>query len=331
MAKKEDAGVSGEPVVRFTGKHKRRVVIAVPCQNKGAFYLRKKRGFQPVSDLAEKLGFQTSTEFLEGMEVFGMKKAEIARVRADAQLCEYLTYLVDECGLYVRSETKGLAFGGRTLSYKKQNQEEVLHAIREVARILDAMERLSSINVRSYQSTAKWILTPAYLALFVAIIYLELATSALTLSHLVLPGLMLSVVSGLLLGFMPAFLMRRGPFAAVILRSFGWMMLAMSLSTGFSLAHALNSAGSQQEQTIRYAGNLAVTHGRHAHHYLRADDGVSALAFNDDVSDVSIDYYQYSALLGPNKETAGTFEVTVEKGLLGAPYITHIKRVSTAN
>jgi hypothetical protein len=126
-------------------------------------------------------------------------------------------------------------------------------------------------------------------------------------------------------------LVRNNPFAWTFARTAILYMGVFSMTLCVPGANRLNCAiPSANRQTVVLSGWLQQTNGRNGPAYAIAPaDHAPISAFGVQTGRIFLSYREYRDLLGRDRIMDGRFEITVNKGWLGAPYIEHVRRIDS--
>lgn len=323
--------------VSVLGEHGETLRVEAASSNPGNFYLRR-HGEKNAEMLSRFL--HKPLTLTDHVEVFGMREQDIVLIQKDTELMKDIVYLVDECKFTIRSTTDSCVFlGPRPDKLNFKADAEFVICAKRIAAKLEVMPTFegpkgavthSLDNVRNYLTGWLMLSGIASVAYFWFGMQLGWADGVRVLSFadLVIPGLLATVISVLLLVGIPFFFLRKSPFTPVVLSEWKISFWLFSFATGFATVILVNEITPTQQETIRYSGELYLKAGRKSvHYYLRAVD-VAPSVFGESASTVRLTSSQYDKLKGFPAKHDGVFDVTFDRGVLNAPYVAEVKRVS---
>lgn len=330
MSIESDVGVPTIEYLRKNNRGRKRVVeIRVPFWCNGSFFIRKKSWISQVLGFPGRVfGFHPPVTLSHRLEAFGFAPMEARRLGAQSELVRALEELAVGYGLSVRTDKWGLVIFGDSAKVKR-SQAPAMMAAAKAARILNSMQAVSAKSQTSYNTVIRWVMIPSAMAAVGALVFIESnPLLLLAFSPLAAPSLLIAPAILALLAGLPAFCLRSSPFTLPALRVSCLGLALTSVVTGIALAERIDSWAPREEFVVQFSGRLGQATGtkKKDRYYLQPDQPFRVAALDLDVSRIKIGRELYESLREQAAGDTGTFDVTIDKGVLGAPYAAQVKR-----
>jgi hypothetical protein len=322
------------PKVRFWGKGGAFVTLSMPCAVNGCLWFRKTSRSAWAPRLRALLRFQAPQAFNQDVDAYGLDENALRRLRAQPGLAQHLNALIESTQWTVSLSAGVLSVTGKAAVFRKTSDKQPwFAAMSGLASSLETtphLELRGGLPVVSKATGAALIVVSAVLMLAVFTAPAPRLFSVDTLWPAAFGvGTVLLVTSIAVFSL----LVRNNPFAwtfAPTAISYAVMFSMMLSMTG---ANALNGVlPSGDEQTVVVTGWLQQTRGRHGPAYAIASaDHAPISAFGVHTERIFLNYREYTDLLGRDRIMDGRFEITVNKGWLGMPYIEHVRRIDSTD
>ncbi|MBC8742755.1 hypothetical protein F6X40_40460 [Paraburkholderia sp. UCT31] len=310
--------------------------LKVPCSKGSGLCLRRTGDSGSAGGILKGL-LAEPVALNDQVEAFCLREDDIRRIQADADLMRDLTYLLGEREFTLRPVADGFELRAK---HDKTSFTADLQAAHRVGAGLDALPRFelpegaapySFQNVQNYLTG--WLMLSGVASLVYLYLWFQLSIGGLRVlsyTDLILPALLMTVPTTLLLAGVPLFCLRKSPFVSPLVRQWGIRFWLYVFATSLSIASIVDSVTPGHQQTLHYAGKLYYTSGKRSiHYYLRATDTADPVVFGESARTVRLTASQYDTLEGFPVKHEGVFEVTFDQGVLHAPYVVGLKRVRT--
>lgn len=321
------------PTIEFLRRNhrgrRRLVEIKAPFWCGGSFFIKRKTWASRLARGLERLfGFQAPVDLGSRLEAFGFSGAEARRLSANRELIQSLETLVVDYGLSVRTDKWGLVIFGNAAKTRRLGQDPALIAAEKAARELDSMKLAGSKRMDSFDAATRWLAIPACLGAFASLALIDANPfRLLAFGPLLAPALLMAPALMALVAGVPAWFLRRSPFALPALRR-SWLGVAFASAVmGLGVAQEVNAWAPRQEMILHFSGRLGhSTNPKQARYYVEPSEPIHLAQLDLDIRRIQIGRKLRDELRGPAGEDAGVFDVVIDQGVLGAPYVAQITR-----